>query len=360
MNKLTKVGFSALCGSLAVVSAANAGELTVTGGADLTYISKGGDVTGNPIGMGSNYTLNGSGELDNGWTYALAIQNANLNAFSAANFAMTMGGLGKITITQGDSTTGIKTVDDKMPTAWEETWGTGLGTGIRLPTGSGTSQSIMYSSPVILGTSLTLSMAPQYGVTDTGDKATAASDSANANSYDATININPSLGTEILSGLNLFAGASTIQSVKNNTGNVADRYEAVGGVTYSLGPIELGLQYSGDYTGQDNGSTGGAENTHTDETNFYKAYAFGIAFNVNDDLSLSYGEWQHQKAGGVSGSWTPLPKQDRTVVIESWQAAYTMGGASLRIANTKVDNANWGTTAWDDKKATTVSLGLAF
>jgi hypothetical protein len=59
MNKLTKVGFSALCGSLAVVSAANAGELTVTGGADLTYISKGGDVTGNPIGMGSNYTLNG-------------------------------------------------------------------------------------------------------------------------------------------------------------------------------------------------------------------------------------------------------------------------------------------------------------
>ena len=37
MNKLTKVGCSALCGSLAAISAANAGDLTVTGGADLTF-----------------------------------------------------------------------------------------------------------------------------------------------------------------------------------------------------------------------------------------------------------------------------------------------------------------------------------
>jgi len=360
MNKLTKVGFSALCGSLAAISAANAGEMTVTGGADMTYISKGGDVTGNPIGMGSNFTFNGDGELDNGWTYAMTIAHTNAGAYSAANMNLTMGGLGTFTVNQGDSTTGIAAVDDMMPTAWEESWGTGLSTGIRLPLGSGGSQSIMYASPTILGTSFTLTMAPQYGVTDTADKTTASSDSANANSYDATIKMNPSLGTEILSGLNLFAGASTIQSVKNNTGNVADRYEAVGGVTYSLGPIELGLQYSGDYTGQDNGSTGGAENTHVDANNFYKAYAFGIAFNVNDDLSVSYGEWQGRKSGGTSSSWTPLNGPDRTVVVESWQAAYTMGGASLRVANSKVTNANWGTTAGDDKKATVVSLGLAF
>ena len=38
MNKLTKVGCSALCGSLAAISAANAGDLTVTGGADLTWV----------------------------------------------------------------------------------------------------------------------------------------------------------------------------------------------------------------------------------------------------------------------------------------------------------------------------------
>jgi hypothetical protein len=39
MNKLTKVGLSALCGSLASISAANAGELSVTGGVDMTWMS---------------------------------------------------------------------------------------------------------------------------------------------------------------------------------------------------------------------------------------------------------------------------------------------------------------------------------
>jgi hypothetical protein len=54
MNKLTKVGLSALCGSLAAVSSANAGEMTVTGGVDMSWMSNGGNAstTGNPIGMG--------------------------------------------------------------------------------------------------------------------------------------------------------------------------------------------------------------------------------------------------------------------------------------------------------------------
>ena len=39
MNKITKLGVSALCGSLAAVSAANAGDLSVTGGVDMTWVS---------------------------------------------------------------------------------------------------------------------------------------------------------------------------------------------------------------------------------------------------------------------------------------------------------------------------------
>ena len=131
MNKLTKVGFSALCGSLAAISAANAGELTVTGGADMTYVSKGTDVTGNPIGIGSNLSFKGSGELDNGWTFDLTVANTNANAYSAANITLDMGGLGKLNFNQGDSGNGVSAFDDKMPTAWEEAWGAGLTTGIR-------------------------------------------------------------------------------------------------------------------------------------------------------------------------------------------------------------------------------------
>ena len=37
MDKLTKVGLSALCGSLAAVASAQAGEMTVKGGATATY-----------------------------------------------------------------------------------------------------------------------------------------------------------------------------------------------------------------------------------------------------------------------------------------------------------------------------------
>ena len=37
MNKLSKLGVSALCGSLAAISAANAGDLTATGGATVTW-----------------------------------------------------------------------------------------------------------------------------------------------------------------------------------------------------------------------------------------------------------------------------------------------------------------------------------
>ena len=53
MNKLTKLGVSALCGSLAAVSSANAGDLTVTGGVDMSWISLDDERnTGNPIGIG--------------------------------------------------------------------------------------------------------------------------------------------------------------------------------------------------------------------------------------------------------------------------------------------------------------------
>ena len=159
MNKLTKVGCSALCGSLAAISAANAGELSVTGGADMTYTSLGGAVTGNPIGMGSNFNLKGSGELDNGWTYSVTTAFGNAGAFSAANIGLTMGGLGKLNFNQGNSGNGIAAIDDKMPTAWEESWGAGLSTGVRLPLGSGASNNVMYTTPTVMGTTLTFTIA---------------------------------------------------------------------------------------------------------------------------------------------------------------------------------------------------------
>jgi len=346
MNKLTKVGFSALCGSLAAISAANAGELTVTGGADMTYVSKGTDVTGNPIGIGSNLSFKGSGELDNGWTFDLTVANTNANAYSAANITLDMGGLGKLNFNQGDSGNGVSAFDDKMPTAWEEAWGAGLTTGIRTIVGSGASQNVMYTTPTVLGTTITLTYAPQYGAADTSDKGTSGVAGGMGSSYDGTININPSLGTEILSGLNVFVAASTMEEHQEHT-TENDKYHGTAGVTYSLGPVAIGAQVTGEYTGEQSAA----------DYNGYKGDAFGISFNVNDDLSVSYNKWDQRKST-YNDEHVPGGPNDRNIEVTSWQVAYTMGGASMRLAEVNANNAGW--TAANDTKATVVSLGLAF
>ena len=69
----------------------------------------------------------------------------------------------------------------------------------------------------------------------------------------------------------------------------------------------------------------------------YKNHAFGIAFNVNDDLSVSYGEYKSRKAGYSTIHMHKPEENTRVVEVSSWQAAYTMGGASFRIADVKVD-----------------------
>jgi hypothetical protein len=66
--------------------------MTVTGGVDMSWISKSSDTTGNPIGIGSNLTFKGSGELDNGWTFDYTVAHLNGGAYSSAAVAITMGG----------------------------------------------------------------------------------------------------------------------------------------------------------------------------------------------------------------------------------------------------------------------------
>jgi outer membrane protein OmpU len=242
MNKLTKIGLTSLCGSLAAVSAANAGDMTVTGGVDMSWVSQDSAAVGNPIGIGSNLTFKGSGELDNGWTFDLTVAMLNNDVYSNTNVTVDMQGLGKLDFNQGNSGNGIDAFDDKMPTAWEETWGTNVGTGVQLVSGIGTQQNVMYTTPTMGGITLTVAAAPDMGAADTGDKAFANTDDGTGAGYDATININPSLGTEILSGLNLFVGGHTSENFSTNEAEQNDRYEATGGVTMDIGPISLGYQ----------------------------------------------------------------------------------------------------------------------
>jgi len=350
MNKLTKVGCSALCGSLAAISSANAGDMTVTGGADLTWMSTENITTGNPIGMGSNLTFKGSGELDNGWTFDLTVANANANAFSAAKVDIGMGGLGNFMVNQGDGN-GLGAYDDKMPTAWEESWGNGLNPGVKLVGGVGSSMNIQYTSPTVFGSKFVLAYAPEYGASDTADKGTAVASNELKSGYDAVFHVNPSLGTEILSGLNIYIGGSFIEKTVNSGTYNQDLGEATAQVVYDIGPISLGYGISGFATGYE---------AHATNPGYYKNHMYGVSFNVNDDLSLSYSYYDTRKEDLSNNPGSKHEEQERYVEVQSVQAAYTMGGASFRVARTEADNSGFSQATSADREATVISMGLAF
>ena len=185
------------------------------------------------------------------------------------------------------------------------------------------------------------------GATDTADLSTAVAENSYDKAYDLTVNINPSFGTEVLSGLNIFAGGHTKNA--GNAGAVEDYYEGVAGITFDIGPVSLGAGRSGHIMGK--GTTTGA-------VSHYTGAMWGVSFNVNDDLSVSYGFHNSRKAGYVNGSSSQGLEANRRIEVESYQIAYTMGGASMRLAEVKGDNLHFSSA--NDKDVTVVSVALAF
>jgi len=350
MNKLTKVGLSALCGSLATVASAQAGTMEVLGGATASWSSNSGKETGNPIGMNSGLTFKGSGELDNGTTFTLTITQADQIAYSAGSISIGTPSMGTFAISSKSGGTGIGGHDDKMPTAWEETWGTSLGTGIDLPKGVSSSMNIGWTSPSFMGSSLKVAVAPGSATGATAnDKGVGGTGGGLGSGYDVLLDMNPSFGTDALAGLNVWVGGSRINQYKEaglSKGNTDDKQHGTAGATFAYGPVTVGYQRSIEMTGLELAGT----------TEYYQNDAFGISFNINDDLSISYGEMESTKhVTNATGN------NKFTTTAESIQLAYSMGGMSIKIAETDVDDATYanGGTA-SDFEATTVALSLAF
>ena len=353
MNKLKKIGLSALCGSLAAATGANAGELAVTGSATVTYTQVDGDVTGNPLGMNSGMTFKGSGELDSGATYTYTLTQADQTAYSAGSIVLSTA-FGEITFGHGHGGNGIDAYDDKMPTAWEETWGTGVGTGVHLINGVGSSTNIQYKTPVVpvLGMTIAVAYAGKVDGTQINDKGNSAAGSDDTNSgFDVATNINPNWGGWN-SGLNIFAGGHVTRGTNPNRDVVEDSHnldaaEGVLGATFALGPVTIGAQKTAEYVK-------GAKRTGTD-ADYYTGAHYGVSFQVNDDLSLSYGNMRSKKYFVDPGN-----NEAAEIEAESWQIAYSMGGIAFKFADTTVDNATYvnGTSA--DKDGTTLAVTFAF
>jgi len=362
-NKLTKIGFSALCGSLAAIgTAANAGDISVTGSAVMTHTQVDGDVTGNPLGMKSNLSFIGEGELDGGQAVKLTIANTDQNVYSAAQIDLTTNSLGTFTFSQANGG-GIGSYDDNMPRAWEEVWDTGIATSINLEKGVGSSTHLNWASPAgPAGTQIKLAWAPDNDGAAVNDKSASGAPGSNiySNGYDIVLDIAPD------SPINLFAGYSlTEQEQKRNAVDgdqdlAGDVEEAVIGLKLKFGPLSLGGQASG----------AAFRPQATEKTDFYANSSWGVAINVNDNLSISYGEARSAKAVRFVGTCidgkdslchfqnSRTAAKNKRMGGDSIQLAYTMGGLGIKFADTDWENAGYGEDS--SKSARTIALSLAF
>ena len=331
MNNLKKVGLTALAGSLVAFSA-QAVEMAVSGSAKLTYKNgHGTEVDGNPMGMNTSLVFSGSGEV-NGYDTNLTIVAADqVGGMSSAALSIDLADMGKITFDQGTGAGGISTIDDKTPTAAEEIWDgidavTGTADGL---VGGGNSGVFVYANS-FAGYNLSTQVSK-------GSR-TANSDDANSGTTGGT-SWDFALTTDsLMDGLSVGAGYGKIANGAQDDVNGDDTDEhMVAFVNYTIGMVTLGYSEAN----IDRGAAGG--------TNEY-AQAFGIAANLSDNLSISYGEREVEYAKASAAHVT----QDNSGIA----LAYTMGSAKVTVQQNESDN-NGGTAGTNDEN-TEIALSLAF
>jgi hypothetical protein len=289
--------------------------------------------------MATNLTFAGSGELDNGSAVTVNIALDDKATYSAADMGLDIAGIGKFTFDQGGGT-GLDRLDDKMPTAWEETTGTAVGTGLQTVAGVGGQTDIEWavSSDMLPdGLSAYISWSPRADGSKNNDKVTSGATAAPVDGMGWDVVLEHS---GLADGLNVFAGYSNISHGSDtSTAGYDDRTAKALGFTYAVGSLTVGYQYS-----VDDVNTGG--------TDMYENQAVGVSFNINDDLSISYGRHESERGDtGLTGT---------TVEADSIQIAYSMGGASVKIAETSVDNAQYVSGSAADREGRTIALSLAF
>ena len=128
MNKLTKIGYTALAGSLIAVSA-HAGSMSVSGSAAITISDGDVDNTqattaeGNTFTMGDSLTFTGGGEMDNGMTVSVSYEldddegYANSNVLDSHSITLSSDAMGSLTFAGHGGDGGMSAIDDKTPNA---------------------------------------------------------------------------------------------------------------------------------------------------------------------------------------------------------------------------------------------------
>ena len=329
MDNIKKIGLTALAGSLVAVSAANAGALSVSGGAKFGYAASDGnedlETDGNRFGMQKLISFSGSGELDNGNTISLTHNMAVTGGLSTSVLKYDMGDMGSLTYSEDSGDVGIGKIDDLMPTAEEE-----VTNGIDADAGSGNEGLVGKVDGGMTGFNYVYTMDMATIQLGYSPKTTSGNNDDGANSGAGGKKSSTSIAVTAtpMDGLTVFGGTGD-----KGTGTQEDDHDTYG-LKYAFGPITVGYQHS---------EIDFAATTSNDlETDM-----FGVSFQVNDDLSISYGEQDTEAE-------TSSVEQE----VSGMSVAYSMG--SISIAAHANEGKNIANQTANESTHTEISINFAF
>jgi outer membrane protein OmpU len=330
MNNIKKIGLTALAGSLVAISA-QAAEMTVSGATVLTYTSEDGtEVTGNPLGMKTNIGFTASGEV-NGYNVSyMQTSQDQFAGMSSARLSVDMGDIGTLAFDQG-SGSGLATIDDKTPTAAEEIWD-GLDSTAAGRVGAAGNTGVVNYVNTFEGVTLNAAVRKGSGTANADGASSAAGQSA----WDFALTADGS--TMGVDGLAAGLGYGEAENGSGASTTYGDAEHMTAFANYSVGPVTFGYQMS--YI---EANIIGTDDQEVD--------AWGLAFNVNENLSISYGERDvvHKGAGASA---------DVTEKFDGIAVAYTMG--SMKIAGNMNDVSDSAGVAAANDSMTEIAVSFAF
>ena len=302
MNKLAKIGLTALAGSL-VATSAFAGSMSVSGSAKVTYQGAKGDSAANPYSNSKGITFSGSGELDNGMTVSTGYTMTNA-AFSSTYVSLDMGDSGTLHFMNGTSKAGLNKYQDMMPTAGEQVWDD-VDTDDNGVVGTGNANTFGYE--VALG-----------GIT------ASASMGREAQGTDSSLVL---VADDLVDGMSIGYGMGT-----NSTSSTVENDHSTAFVTYTAGMATVGVQ------------TSSIDKASADEDRL----AAAISLAINENMSISYG------ISTVDFETASLSDEESSGV----SASYTMGGMTIAAVFNSTDSV--AGSSGTDKEFKEVSVAFAF
>ena len=292
MNKMKKIGLTALAASLVSVSAQ---AVDISGGQSLTYSNGNDGVQGNPWSMNDNLTFSWGGELDNGFTVDVSFLLDNSDGAAAAIFdnrslAIGMGDAGTLTFWGAAGSGVVGSFDDRTPNAYEESWNSADS-----PNQGHSAANMWYYTNSLDAVTLHASYA--HGTVDASST---------------------ELGL-VFTGINnveLWAAAGTDNAAANAVDNTI-----VGG-SLTLGKATIGIQ----------SNSADSEAANGDED----FLAWGVSYMVDEDgnMSISY------NSSTIDYETASTDDQEATGI----SASYTMGSMTLAGVLNSIDNQGAGAT----------------